>query len=475
MPQDSFRPQFHFTAPANYLNDPNGLIQVDGVYHLFYQYHTEVCPKEWWVKHWGHATSRDLVTWTDQPIALFPGKRSSDVLGCWSGCAIADGEEIRIYYTGLDADFHQTLCLARGDKNLLQLAPEAERLFVAGVKSIPWRTFRDPYVWRVGNEWRALIAGADESEAIPDGILELSSADGISWRAERQRICLEAGTKWIVECPNRFVIDGREIILCSVQPLWTAMYVVGEENQVHSAKSLRLLSSDSRFYAPLVFRDEQSRLIMMGYIEEARSEAAIAADGWCNLQSLPMELTLVGDQLHCRPIEALKKLRRGTLGPVTEIEVEEKPRILEGIAGNQCEIECAVECGASGKLYLDVLTAPGGEEFTRVELDGVTGGIHIDNAYSSLDPATANQGGNDRQGPRKMDWKHMPASRRLTLRIFIDHSVVEVFTSAGAFTIQRAYPTRSDSRQVRISAQGAGFKLIHAQGWELEASIAGRG
>jgi beta-fructofuranosidase len=464
MPQDSFRPRYHFSAPANYLNDPNGLIQAAGVYHLFYQYHKEVCPKDWWIKHWGHATSPDLVTWEDRPIALSPGERSGDLLGCWSGCAIADGEEIRIYYTGMDADFHQTLCLARGGSNLLQLSPAPERLPVSGFKSTKWRTFRDPYVWRDGATWRALVAGADDKEEIPDGILELSSPDGISWRPERQRVRVEPGTGWIVECPNRFVIDGREILLCSVQPLWTALYAVGDEDQTYAAKSLKLLLSGSRFYAPLVFRDEQNRLIMMGYVEEARTEAAIAADGWCNLQSLPMELTLLDDRLRCRPIEALMKLRAAALGSVPEIALSEAPRLLEGIAGNQCEIECEVDCGPAGKLYVDVLASPDGEEFTRIELDGATGGIHIDNSRSSVDPATAKQGGNERQGPLKTDWDHLPASRRLTLRIFIDHSVVDVFTSAGAFAIQ----------QVRISARGDGFRLIRATGWNLKGSLPSR-
>ena len=67
---DPQRPRYHFLPPANWLNDPNGLIHWNGVYHLFYQYnpnepvHRDV--------HWGHAASTDLVHWTHLPIALAP-------------------------------------------------------------------------------------------------------------------------------------------------------------------------------------------------------------------------------------------------------------------------------------------------------------------------------------------------------------------------------------------------------------------
>ena len=52
------------------MNDPNGMVRYDGVYHLFFQYY----PNDivWGPMHWGHATSRDLVHWQQQPIALYP-------------------------------------------------------------------------------------------------------------------------------------------------------------------------------------------------------------------------------------------------------------------------------------------------------------------------------------------------------------------------------------------------------------------
>jgi fructan beta-fructosidase len=81
---EPFRPQFHFSPPEKWMNDPNGLVYNDGVYHLFYQYYPEDIV--WGPMHWGHATSPDLIHWENKPIALYP-----DELGLiFSGSAVVD-------------------------------------------------------------------------------------------------------------------------------------------------------------------------------------------------------------------------------------------------------------------------------------------------------------------------------------------------------------------------------------------------
>jgi len=79
-----YRPNFHFTPKANWMNDPNGMFYLNGKYHLYFQYYPE--DNVWGPMHWGHATSEDLVTWKEQPIALYP-----DSLGyIFSGSAVVD-------------------------------------------------------------------------------------------------------------------------------------------------------------------------------------------------------------------------------------------------------------------------------------------------------------------------------------------------------------------------------------------------
>jgi len=78
------RLQMHFSPKSKWMNDPNGMVYSNGVYHLFYQHYPD--SNIWGPMHWGHATSKDLVHWEHQPIALYP-----DTLGyIFSGSAVLD-------------------------------------------------------------------------------------------------------------------------------------------------------------------------------------------------------------------------------------------------------------------------------------------------------------------------------------------------------------------------------------------------
>jgi fructan beta-fructosidase len=85
--QEKHRPLFHFTSRTGWLNDPNGLVYANGEWHLYYQHNP--FGREWGNMHWGHAVSKDLFRWKEQPVALYPQKH-----GDWafSGSAVLDKE-----------------------------------------------------------------------------------------------------------------------------------------------------------------------------------------------------------------------------------------------------------------------------------------------------------------------------------------------------------------------------------------------
>jgi len=146
---DPAHPIFHLTAPAQWINDPNGPIHYKGFYHLFYQLHP--FSDESGPKYWGHARSRDLAKWESLPIALGPstGEGEAEV---WSGCCTINGKgEPMIFYTsiatGQSAQTHAEQWAAIGDDDLMSWRkysgnPVLSEALHDGKKIYDWR---DPF------------------------------------------------------------------------------------------------------------------------------------------------------------------------------------------------------------------------------------------------------------------------------------------------------------------------------------------
>jgi len=85
--KEKYRPQFHFSTRRGWINDPNGLVYYKGEYHMYYQHNPVALP--WGNMTWGHAVSKDLVRWKEQPKVLFPNPATGT---CFSGAAFIDSK-----------------------------------------------------------------------------------------------------------------------------------------------------------------------------------------------------------------------------------------------------------------------------------------------------------------------------------------------------------------------------------------------
>ncbi|MCX2748775.1 glycoside hydrolase family 32 protein [Arthrobacter sp. MI7-26] len=300
------RPEFHFTATEGWINDPLGLTWKDGKYHLFYQY---VPGRSTWASncHWGHATSPDMVSWSEQEIALAPGDGDD---GIWSGSIATDATgQSTLFYTSVQEPeigigSIRTATPDDDTWNRWTKGPEIVRAPGLGVVA-----YRDPFVFRDGDKWRMLVGaglnggiGAAISYSSPD--LAGWELDGIAaQRPGSDRDQAWTGTMW--ECPQLFEIDGSHVLVTSIwedDVLHYVAYGIGSyKDGMFTARTWKQLSYGAGYYAPSFFRDKDGKPSLIFWIR-----GVISPDRkWASALSIPHTLTLENDTLIATPHEDL--------------------------------------------------------------------------------------------------------------------------------------------------------------------------
>ena len=201
----SDRPALHFTAETGWINDPNGLVYADGVYHLYYQWNP--FGTEWGNMHWGHAVSRDLITWEHRPVALMPDEFGTVYSGCgWQdheGVAGFGKDALLFYYTA--AGGSNQWSTDQGNKHTQRLAISTdggETLQKVGtvIEHIKGEN-RDPKIfWHAESGAYIMVLYLDGTE-----FAIFRSADLLHWQ-ESQRFSAER--MW--ECPGLFALPVED-------------------------------------------------------------------------------------------------------------------------------------------------------------------------------------------------------------------------------------------------------------------------
>lgn len=221
------RPSAHFASQSCWLNDPNGLVYYDGTYHLFFQ--TNPFGSTWGNISWGHATSTDLVTWTEQPIAI----PATDQEMAFSGSAVVDSRNTAGFAADRETALVAIYTSARpptGDVPGLQAQSLAYSLDAGAtwtrysgnpVLDIGSSEFRDPKVfWHGGDDGNWVMVVVD---AVARKVLFYTSPNLIDWTfASDFGPAHATGGVW--ECPDLFPlrVDGtgetRWVLIVSMNP-----------------------------------------------------------------------------------------------------------------------------------------------------------------------------------------------------------------------------------------------------------------
>ncbi len=455
---DPFRPAFHFTPEAHWMNDPNGLVFSGGLYHLFYQYF----PGDvvWGPMHWGHATSVDLVSWRHHPVAFFPDEKG----WIFSGSAVVDATGSAGFGSGsLVAVFtlHDGEARKRG-----ALGVENQGLGFSRDGGATWEKyagnpvlrnsgesdFRDPKVFPspTGSGWNLILAAGDR-------IKIYSSDDLRDWRHESD-FFPDAEGFGVWECPDLFPMNaGTGLAWVMLLSQTTAApnggsgtrYLVGDfDGHAFTARApLQWIDWGKDYYAAVTYSNTVGdKRIIVGWMSNWQYAAKTPTRSWRGAMALPRELSLdlSGEpsleswRLKQTPVRGFEDLPRSEIARISG----PMPVTAEFPPAGYADITLAVT-DACDSFSVELSNAVG-ERFT-VQCEGCA--ARVDRRRSgivdfSADYATSSQ--------------TMEAALPIrSVRLIVDACSVEIFFNEGSSTMTNlVFPSRPFSS---VTASGSGL------------------
>jgi len=412
--KEKLRPQVHFSPSRGWMNDPNGMVYADGEWHLYFQ--TNPYGAEWNNMHWGHAVSKDLVTWEELPIALAPKK-----FGDWafSGSAVVDRDN--------------TSGWKKGENELIVGAytstGRGECIIYSTDRGRTWTEHKDnPVVKHQGRDPRLLwhtpskrwvMATYDESDG-KRWITFHTSSDLKAW-TYRSKI------EGFFECPDLFELplDGDAKKSKWVLTAANSDYMVGSFDGATFTPETKMLKGNAGkgFYAAQTFSDApKNRVIQMGWLQAPSPGMAFN-----QAMSLPLELGLKttpdGPRLTRMPVKELDALRAKS-HKVDPREFKAGESTAQEFGGGQWEVRATFKPDEAARFELSV----GGTLLT------------YDAKAKELKLADHKVEVPLRDG-------------RLTVRLFIDRTALELFTADGLIYVPLpAIATRKAELTFKVTA-----------------------
>jgi len=471
---DPLRPRYHFLPPKNWMNDPNGLINWQGQYHLFYQYNP--AGAEWGNIHWGHAVSNDLVHWRDLPVALTPTPGGPDQDGCWSGCTVnAEGTPTILYtgvkykvdeseYSGAADQVMESVCLATSEDDLLTWKKyEHNPVIHSAPAGLVSGGFRDPFVWHENGSWYLVIGSGIQDRG---GILLFRSPDLYTWRYIGP-LFISQDTGVMLECPNLLKLKDKHLLMVNSLESGSSYYVGNFEDdkfysQYHSSLDV------GEFYAPHVLADEKGRQILFGWSWEGgwqwdkRNDPVFKSMEWAGVCSLPRVLSLDQDgTLLQSPLGELETLREQHIHLV-DVKIDRPDAIITSIDNLSLEIVAEIDLLDVNSFAVNILMSDDGKE-----------NITITYLQSGERRLSISAIPGSRITPGEVVRYSTPFGLRdrenLMLHIYIDRSIIEVFANGRCVITARVYPNKCDRVTITMGSGGGAGMLKSFDLWTMKS------
>ena len=454
--KSDYRQQYHIQSVTGLLNDPNGFVFHNGLWHLFYQW----CP---WgavhgLKYWYHTVSSDLVTWKNLGACIRPDTEF-DNKGAYSGSALPAGDSVYLYYTGNHRDEDWTrksytcLALLKDDGTAEKLPP------LYGPNPGYTEHQRDPkIIYRKETGKYYIVLGAQTLDKKGRVIIYSSDSPTGDWSfAGELKVpgFEDFGDMW--ECPSIETISGYDVLLFCPQHLT----LPGRGGTVHHNgyllghmdwESLTFLPDNTSFHV-LDFGfdsyaaecaanpNDQTKATLVAWMGLPDAEYPTDEEDWSGCLTLPRELRVRDRRLIQQPLDALRALR----GRKLDLEASALlPRV--------CEMEL-ISRGGNMSLRL----------FAEESGSGGLAIVYDDEAKTiTVDRSGLKRRFNVDQGEMRV--RALPKGL-FHLRIFIDRSSVEIFVNDGdAVFSSRIFPAEGEDR-LKLDGDAS----LHL--WELKRAV----
>ena len=467
--REQYRPAFHHTPLYGWMNDPNGMFFKDGTWHLYYQYNPY--GSKWQNMSWGHSTSKDLITWEHQPVAL-----EVDGLGhVFSGSSVVDSagtaglgkDAIVALYTSCDASQYQSMAYSTDGGTTFQRYAGNPVLTLESEA-------RDPNMFwdEKAGQWVLTLAHALDHE-----ILFFTSPDLKVWTLQSAFGKGEGAQDGVWECPDLFKlkVEGTDeekwVLICNLNPGGpfggsATQYFIGDfdgktftsDTDASGRIPTKWMDFGKDHYATVSWSGTpQNRRTVIGWMSNWQYAAEVPTTQYRSANTLPRDLSLFrapdGEiYLASAPAAELTALR-GTLAcKAKKATAGKKSRVFELPAANRgiCEILLDIDARKADSVSIDITNKAG----ERVAL--------------TYNPAAHTLAFDRRNSGLKDFSKDFPAvtvaptfenGRKISLRIFIDRSSIEVFGNNGHFvSTNLVFPTQPYSK-LSVTSHGGSTKI----------------
>jgi sucrose-6-phosphate hydrolase SacC (GH32 family) len=453
---EPYRPQYHFSPPMHFMNDPNGLVYFNGTYELYYQYNPlQLVAGN---QSWGHATSSDLIHWVNaNPQIAIPQILSGPLQGeIFTGSAVVDSTNTSGFFTGhpgqalvaiytLNQPTREVQNIAYSlDNGLTYTNYSGDPVLNSPTGDNP--NFRDPKVF-----WYAPTSTWVMTVALPRAhqVLVYHSTDLIHWGTMPVSTFGPAGIdgyQW--ECPNLYPVPVQG----TSQTKWVLMvgfnpgapqggsmdeYFVGNfDGTTFTADDTvgRLMDFGKDFYAAQTYNnDPLGRTIVVGWMSNWQYTQVVPTYPWRGIFALPRILSVLQDQNQTQtgallvqtPI-SLDSLHEKTLFNGSAQVSDSSPLSISLHGNSSFELETTlVAQPISGQLQqrlnIDIRNRAG--ETVTVGYDWSQGQVYVDRGQT--------QGFRNPFFTDKFAAWEANANNSIELHVFVDRSTLEVFVDNG--------------------------------------------